>query len=407
MSQLAIDPQTLEVAFAEFNEQSGLLEGCYRSLQNRVEELTARLRAAQSARHRELLEKERLSNRLSHLLETLPGAFLVIDDGGVILERNNRAAELLKLPLLGCCWSDVVQRAFCPNGRVDGDLRLKDGRWLNLFRRPLDSESGEILLLTDVTESRRMSDMLQRHERSSAIGETTATLAHQIRTPLSSALLYLSQIESKTATDAKRRETAAKATECLRNLDNLVNDMLSFVSGTRPDGESIVVFDLLQDVFSAIEPQLDDCSYVTVEMADKSLTMTGNREALHGAMLNLVNNAVQACGQSPVIELSAVGSAEQICLMVSDNGHGFPAEVRTRMFEPFYTTRPQGTGLGLAVVRNVAEAHGGEVVVDTGEHGSTFVICLPLVPKSPALPGGHQMHGRRTHETRHLEHMHG
>ena len=406
MSQPAIDPETLEVAFAEFNEQSGLLEACYRSLQDRVEELAARLRVAQSARHRELLEKERLSNRLSHLLETLPGAFLVIDGDGVIIERNNRAVELLRQPLLGCCWSDVVLREFCPNGRVDGDLRLKDGRWLNLFRRPLDSESGEILLLTDVTESRRMSEMLQRHERLSAIGETTASLAHQIRTPLSSALLYLAQIESETTTEAKRRETATKVTQCLRNLDNLVNDMLCFVSGTRKDGDSIVVFDLLQDVFSAIAPQLNDCSYVTVEMDDKSLTVNGNREALLGAMLNLVSNAIQACGQSPVVELSALRMDDQICLIVSDDGHGFSADVRTKLFEPFYTTRPQGTGLGLAVVRSVAEAHGGEVVVESGKHGSTFAICLPADQELPALPGGHQMRQPPAQQTPVMENCH-
>lgn len=407
MSQAAIDPQALEVAFSAFNEQSDLLEECYRALQERIAELTARLHSSQTARHLELLEKERLSNRLSRLLETLPGALLVIDGEGVILERNNRAAELLNHPLLGCCWSDVVQREFCPNTRVDGDLRLKDGRWLNLFRRPLDSESGEILLLTDVTESRRMSQSLQRHERLSAIGEMTSSLAHQIRTPLSSSLLYLAQIESETTTEEKRRENAAKATQCLRDLDNLVNDMLRFAGGARADGESIKVIDLLRDVFSAIEPQLNDSSYVTVEMFDESLTVTGNREALLGAMLNLVSNAIQSGGSSPVVELSAMRVKDQICLTVSDNGYGLSAEVRKRMFEPFYTTRPQGTGLGLAVVRSVAETHCGEVIVESGEHGSTFAICLPAEPGLPALPGGHHTRLRQSYQTQSLENGHG
>ena len=392
MSQPAIDSQTLEAAFAEFNAQSGLLESCYRALQSRVEELTRRLRAAQSARHRQLLEKERLSNRLSRLLETLPGAFLVIDGDGVILERNNRAAELFNEPLLGCCWSEVVQREFCPSSRVDGDLRLKDGRWLNLFRRPLALEAGEILLLTDVTESRCMTEMLQRQERLSSVGEMAASLAHQIRTPLSSALLFLSRIESDAAIRTERRDTAAKATQCLRSIDSLVTHMLDFVSGVRVEEECIPVFDLLQEVFSAIEPQLQDCSYVTVEVVDRSLTVTGNREALVGAMLNLVENALQACGRSPVIELSAVRNDGQVCLLVSDNGHGISAEVRPKLFDPFYTTRPQGTGLGLSIVRSVAEAHAGEVVVESSEHGSTFAICLPAEQKMPALPGGHRMH---------------
>ena len=108
----------------------------------------------------------------------------------------------------------------------------------------------------------------------------------------------------------------------------------------------------------------------------------------------------------PVVELSAVRIDDQVCLTVSDNGHGISADVRTRLFEPFYTTRPQGTGLGLAVVRRIAEAHGGEAVVESGKHGSTFAICLPAGPKLPALPSGHQMRQRQEQKTPILENCH-
>lgn len=379
MTEAVISHKDLELAFAAFNEQSGLLEACYRSLQQRVEELSERLRVAQSDRHRELLEKERLSNRLSSLLETLPGAFLVIDGDGVILERNNRAAEMLNQPLIGCCWSDVVQREFCPNRRVDGDLYLRDGRWINLFRRPLEYGHGEILLLTDVTESRRMSEMLQCQDRLSAMGEMTATLAHQIRTPLSSALLYVSQLES----DEDNGEVARKAAQCLRSLDGLVSDMLNYVGGVRRHGDTIEVRSLLDDVLAAIEPQLDDASYVAVDVCE-DLTVVGNRDALHGALLNLIDNALQASGEQPVVELGASRNGDEVCLIVSDNGHGFPPAAREHLFRPFYTTRPQGTGLGLAIVNSVAEAHGGSVEFDSGPHGSTFAICLPVDPADDA-----------------------
>ena len=390
MPQTQFDPAALEAAFEEFNLQSGLLEDCYRSLQERIEELTRRLEIAQTERHRELLEKERLSNRLSRLLETLPGAFLVIDGDGVILERNNRATDLLNSPLLACCWADVVQREFRPCERVDGDLQLKDGRWVNLFRRPLETEGGEILLLTDVTESRRMSKLLERHERLSALGEVTASLAHQIRTPLSSAMLYLSDYVSDHPTGENHDDGAAKALQCLRTLDGLVTDTLVFAGGSRNEDDDINVAALLQSVFDVISPQLDEDSFVTVEFDDPTLFIRGNQDALHGALLNLVTNALEA-SPKPQVEISAAGGEDQVWLIVSDNGKGIAAEVRDRLFEPFYTTRKQGTGLGLSIVRTVARAHGGEVVVETGALGSTFAICLPLNRDDGLLPGGHQV----------------
>lgn len=406
MAQTELSPPELEAAFADFSRKSGQLETCYLGLRERVEELSEKLSQARTDRHRELLEKERLGNRLSHLLETLPGAFLVIDGDGVILERNKRASDLLNRPLLGVCWSEVVQREFCPNRRVDGDLCLKDGRWINLFRKSLECEHGEILLLTDVTESRRMSEMLQISDRLSAIGEMTASLAHQIRTPLASALLYISQLEAREESSKPGPDIARKAGDCLRNLDRLVNDMLNYAGGVTPHGDTFHVRELLKDVLNVIEPQLDDSSYVTVELQNRDMTLTGNREALLGALVNLVENALQACGEQPLIELSAIRSDDGIYLTVADNGHGIPESEWTNLFQPFYTTRPQGTGLGLAVVRSVAEAHGGSIELESGEHGSTFVIHLPADPVAEAIPGGYSMHFGHSVQTAQLEAAH-
>jgi two-component system sensor histidine kinase FlrB len=385
-----MDRRALEAAFAEFNEQSGLLAECYRSLQSRVAELSERLDESQSARHRELLEKERLGNRLSRLLETLPGAFLVIDGDGVILERNRQAADLLRQPLLGCCWSDVVQREFRPCERVDGDLQLKDGRWVNLFRRPLEMEHGEILLLTEVTEVRRMSKLLERQERLSSLGEMTASLAHQIRTPLASAMLYLSEFETGTGCGEPQARSAAKALDCLRSLDRLVNDTLIVAGGAQSEEGKVVVRDLLRSVAETMSVQLDDDSLLSIEFDDADLVVTGNRDALHGALLNLVTNALEA-GERPQVELSAASVGSEVWLMVSDNGPGIADQDPEQLFEPFYTTRKRGTGLGLAVVRTVARAHGGNVIVESGARGSTFAICLPASGGRTALPGGHRV----------------
>ena len=393
MHQPAPDSRALEAAFAAFNEHSGSREASYRSLQGRVEELTERLEVAQSERHRELLEKERLGDRLGRLLETLPGAFLVIDGDGVVLECNDRATDLLQRPLLGCCWSDIAHREFRPCDRVDGDLQLKDGRWVNLFRRPLEVDDGETLLLTDVTDTRQTSRLIDRQERLTSLGEMSASLAHQIRTPLASAMLYLSDYaltERTNGHEGNERSSAAKALDCLRALDCLVSDTLAFASGTKHDQARVPVLPLLQSVVNTLVPQVADSSRVRLAFTDASLEIDGDRNALHGALLNLVSNALETSPDTTV-ELYAACNRDDVWLMVADDGPGIAQDVHARLFDPFFTTRKRGTGLGLSIVRSVARAHGGDVIVDSSSAGATFALCLPNQREDKILPGGHSM----------------
>lgn len=375
MANAAVQAETLENAFKAFNHQSGLLEASYRELQDRVAVMTEQLAASQSARHNELLAKERLGNRLAWMLEALPSAIIVIDCNGFIVEHNNKSSELLNMPLMGCAWSVIVQREFCRGESVRGELKLKDGRWLSLARRSLGAEGGEILLLTDITEIRERSEMIQRHQRLSSIGEMTARLGHQFRTPLASALLYASQLENPAISN--HVEIAGKITNRLQELSGMMDDLLRFAAGPKQSGETVVVADLLESVAETMRPQLESGDQLILDPVDPGLIVEVNYPALKGALFNLVHNAFQACDDQARVELGAVRSNEQICLTVTDNGHGIGEEIRQRIYEPFFTTRPQGTGLGLAVVRSVAEAHNGEILVDSSAQGSTFAICLP------------------------------
>ena len=376
MSATPMNAESLRSAFDTFNQHSSLLEASYRELQDNVSLLASELKESQSARHRELLEKERVSNRLTRILETVPGAIIVLDGAGIVREHNSVAVDLLNSPLLGCAWSEIARREFRSGKNADGELRLRDNRLLSLARRPLQSEPGEILLLTDITESRQTADLVQRQQRLSAIGEMTARLAHQIRTPLASALLNTSQLKSPS--NAGREKTLDKITARLNELARMVNDMLRFAGGARGAGDSIVVRELLDSVVDSLSPQVGSDCDICIELDDPVLTVTGNRDALKAALLNLASNAIQACAAAPQIELAAVSGRGQVCLTVSDNGQGIPASIRERIFDPFFTTRPQGTGLGLAVVRSIAEAHRGEVLLQSGASGTTFCLCLPV-----------------------------
>ncbi|NOX67792.1 MAG: PAS domain-containing sensor histidine kinase [Gammaproteobacteria bacterium] len=369
----ATNTEILRQSFDLFNRQSCLLDASYAELQDKVDLLTQELKLSQLARHREFVEKERLGIRMTCALDAVPGAVLVLDGGGIIREKNTQASELLNQPLLGCAWSEIAKREFSPAGAADGDLRLRDGRWFNLSRQPFGSEPGELLLLADVTESRRMAELLQRRERLSSMGEMTATLAHQIRTPLTSALLYVGQFGKGTQDETV---LAGKVSDRLLELVRMVDDMLCYAGGARRSGESFSVDELFQEILDSVKPCMDSGVF-SVATLRKALTVEGNRDAIRGALINLIDNAQQACGDTGRVELGAEEVNDSICLTVSDNGHGIAADIKERLFEPFFTTRPQGTGLGLAVVRAVADAHDGEILIDSGAHGSTFALCLP------------------------------
>ena len=381
LAATSLNAAQLQDAFQVFNEQSGLLEESYRDLQDTVQALTRQLEKEQSARLNELLEKEQLGRRLSELLETLPGAILVIDGDGVIRQQNSQASALLNQPLIGCSWASIVHREVCESSGEDGNIQLRDGRWLSLSRRPLRSERGEVLLLADITESRRMAELRQRDERLTTIGEMTAEFAHQVRTPLASTMLYAAQLDRSTPSRAR---TADKITTGLHELKRMVNDMLGFAAGARRAQQEVKVAALLNDVRDTLQGQLGSATSLRVSVTDSKLEVAANEDAVKGALLNLVTNADQAGHGSCSILLHAHRFGDAIHLCVSDDGPGIPEDALPRLFEPFFTTRPQGTGLGLSVVKAVAAAHGGDVTVSTSNLGSTFTLILPGEPQEEA-----------------------
>lgn len=385
MSFTAFNAEQLHSAFELFSQQSNQLQQTYRELQEKVEVLTAKLQQARSARLVELVKKERLSQRLSLLLETLPGAIIVIDGDGLIQEQNSEALTLLNEPLSGCSWASIVRREVRAGGSEDGNIQLRDGRWLCLSRRPLKHEPGEILLLADVTESRQMSQLRQRQERLTTIGEMTAEFAHQVRTPLASAMLYASQLD--TNTDAQQM-IAEKISERLSDLGRMVNDMLGFAAGGRRADEIVDVRDLFQDTRATLEAQLgtkttldlliDGTSIDRNNPDDRSFELQANQNALKGALINLISNADQAADGAVAIQLGAWRDSHFAYFTVTDDGPGIEESILPRLFEPFFTTRPQGTGLGLAVVQDVAKAHGGDVQANVLNKGARFTIRLPI-----------------------------
>lgn len=316
-----------------------------------------------------------------HLLDLLPSGLVVIDAQGRVVQANPVAIALLGEPLTGERWLTIIKRAFRPRADDGHEVSLHDGRRVKIETRPLAPYAGQLVVLTDLTETRELQRQIAHLERLSALGQMVATLAHQVRTPLASATLYANHLADHSLAAEARTRFAAKLQARLADLEHQVNDMLRFArAGEQGPQETLSVAALL-------EQMAESCAGV-VALHDARLTIApapqaqfrGQPRAVAGALMNLVHNAIDAGGRGVAIKVSAEVRGEQLLLQVSDNGPGVPPTLRERIFEPFFTTRGQGTGLGLAVVQAVARQHQGSVSYQPGaEGGSCFVLQLPLV----------------------------
>lgn len=387
MTQTGTRAAELERAFNDFTQTSMALESAYRELEERVVVLSAELAKAQDARLAELAEKERLANRLQGLLETLPAGVIVLNRSGCVQEYNPGARLLLDDTLAGRPWLQIVEQFFSRVADGAGEFRLCDGRIVSIATCKLPAQQGRIVLITDVTETRRLQTLLSRNQRLSEMGQMNARLAHQLRTPLATAVLYASQLNNEESSERSVRY-CKKILGSLQNLDRMVNDMLRFAGGNSQAAHSqIPVNELFAEVAAQLESQLGEG--MSIEFgAPSGLTVRGDAGALAGALLNLATNAVEHGGESAHLILDADCQNNHVALHVRDNGPGVEASLHEQIFEPFYTTRANGTGLGLAVVASVARAHDGKVLVSNSPGGgAVFSILLPVTNRSTLQSG--------------------
>ncbi|MDU8431693.1 ATP-binding protein [Pseudomonas syringae pv. actinidifoliorum] len=377
--------QGLEQAFSLFNQMSAQLTDSYGLLEARVTELKSELADAGAQRLQELAEKERLANRLQNLLDLLPGGVIVIDGMGVVREANPAAIDLLGQPLLGMLWRHVISRCFAPREDDGHEVSLKDGRRLSIATRSLDAEPGQLVLLNDLTETRRLQEQLARHERLSSLGRMVASLAHQIRTPLSAAMIYASHLTEQELPVETQQRFAARLKDRLHELEHQVRDMLVFARGELPLTDRLTPGALFHALQNAAVTHVQGVS-VRWQCDSIDGELLCNRDTLVGALLNLIENAVQASAGRSLLKVHAYSRDNVLRVCFSDNGSGMDKAALTRIGEPFFTTKTTGTGLGLAVVTAVSRAHqGGVHYLSRVGRGTCAIVSLPLIPASSPM----------------------
>jgi len=373
------DDEAVGSALEMFNQMSRQITDSYRTLESRVNQLSGELSQESLQRQQELEEKEQLADRLSTLLKALPAGVVVLDSQGVITQTNPAAITLLGEPLGGQRWVDVIRRCFAPR-RDDGhEVSLKDGRRVSIEIRTMENQPGQLILLTDLTETRQLQSQLAHAQRLSAMGKMVASLAHQIRTPLSAAILYGGHLGQPDLDEELRQRCASRLMSRLTHLEQQVRDMLIFARGETRLAEELSTESLAQALTAAIEGLRHPAGVqinLDCQVADQP--MLCNRDALVGACTNLVNNSIEAGAKN--IRVGFCQQENELNIHVSDDGPGFSAAQTGQMLEAFYTTKSHGTGLGLAVVQAVVKAHQGSFdITSPATGGATATLSLPLL----------------------------
>ncbi|MBT8447744.1 MAG: PAS domain-containing protein [Gammaproteobacteria bacterium] len=373
-----ISAEELSDAFVSFERASAELGEFYSNLEAEVGLLSEQLRSANERREAELEEKQRVAARLSSLLEALPGGVIVLDANGSITQFNPAADTLVGKLSCGEAWRDVVARVVAPRWDDGHDVSLRDGRRVNIATQALSGEPGQILLIKDVTETRRLQEQLHQHKRLSSSTQMAAALAHQIRTPLAAALLHCSNLSGAGGSAPER--SAARVRESLKTLETLVENMLTFARGRELDVERTSSAALIEALAQGVNALALPESF-SVELPDDApaVALAVNIESLVSALMNLVGNVRQVTDDHARVAVTCNEAAGMFEIAIRDDGPGIPDADQVQIFEPFFSTRARGTGLGLAVARSIALAHGGDLqLAESSASGTCFILELPV-----------------------------
>ena len=235
---------------------------------------------------------------------------------------------------------------------------------------------AEVQRLTDELEVKNRE--LARKNRLADLGQMASHIAHEVRNNLVPVTLYLSLLRRRILDNPGSLEVLDKVEAGFAALDVTVNDLLNFTADRDPQRQTFPVRSLVEDVRASLAPQFSAQQIEVLTDVDEELLVTADRDMLRRAVLNLILNALDAMPNGGKLTVSARPSRQGVELKIADTGPGMSEDTVCRAFEPFYTTKRGGNGLGLAIVYRIAEVHDGEVNGANGpEQGAVFTLYVP------------------------------
>ncbi len=382
----------LRQAFELFNLASKQLSHSHQTIKNRLELLQDQYAEIEEKSRREQADKSELENQFNNLLQVLPVGVVVLGRTGKVRQCNRSAVELLGEPLEGEKWVDVIKRSFSPKADDGHEVSLKDGRMVGVSTCSLDHGDGQMIVLTDLTQTRRLQSRIEKNRRVWELGKMSAALAHQIRTPLSSAMLYASQMKNYALDEGQRDAMCDRILQSLQHLESQIKDVLSFVRPQTDSWSSVSVGSLMKGVeLSLSSLLLTKKATLNIEVEEDLDAIHCHRDVLQGALVNLIQNGIESVESITDVDgvsdqaKRVIAHVTVLCkkvngstvISISDNGPGIAKQAQKKIFDPFFSTKQNGTGLGLAVVKEVMDAHGVDIEIESKKgRGTEFTLLF-------------------------------
>lgn len=385
-----INVDVLKETFDLFNSIGRDLTNTHNDLIQKVDLLQKNYKAELKDHHARNNGNDQIENQFDCLMEALPIGVVILGSTGYVHQCNSTAVELLGKPLMGLKWIDIISRSFEPKADDGHEVSLKDGRLVSISTRSFQEGHYQLIVINDLTETRQLQSRIEKNRRIWELGKMSAALAHQIRTPLSSAMLYTSQLNKYEFNGEKRANLCDQIMKSLQHLEAQVSDILSFVKSDESSWEWVSLKDLWVSVERSVAATLlakgAKLSIVIENSSKKEYCpkIKCHRDALQGALVNIVQNGIEAAaakkqkdlsGKKPEIKVVVSTEESMLLIKILDNGGGIPESIRNQVFDPFFSTKQYGTGLGLSVVKQVMDSHGFDIDIKVNEpEGTTFIL---------------------------------
>jgi len=345
---------------------------------------------------------------LETVFNSIQEGIIVTDSNGRITYLNDAACQLFGLEaedslgkrlderVRGLDWNALSREAAISR---DMEIFYPTNRFINFYSVPLVIESraegetagervGHAIILRDITESRRSEQQTIESERLNALTLLAAGVAHEIGNPLNSLNIHLQLIEREArklngAKGAELQESVEVARAEINRLDSIISQFLRAIRPTRPQLRPESINSIVEEAVRFLTPEIKDRDIVVEQELRSDLPLLElDRDQMKQAFYNVIKNGFEAMKRRGILRIRTDMDESHVIVRFTDTGGGISAENLSRVFEPYFTTKTGGTGLGLLIVRRIVREHGGEMSVESSEgKGLTLTIRLPHVDR--------------------------